>query len=104
MKLNLGCSIHPLEGWVKGGFTYKTFDFFEPSHAGSYSYDFQFLVVKKHIKFGMYQPWNWIISFIANIWSTLYECTFLQMFPCIELYLELQKPEKWITCERKKKI
>ena len=86
------------------GFCYNTFNYFEPDHAASYSYDFQFWVVKKKIVFGMRQPWNWIISFIANKCSTLYECTFLKMFPCIELYVELQKPPKWITVKRKRKL
>ncbi len=86
------------------GFCFNTFDYFQPDHAASYSYDFQFFVVKKKIKFGMYQPWNWLISFIANRWPTLYECTFLRSFPSIELYVELKKPLNWVNAERKKKL
>lgn len=72
-------------------FQTMTFDYYSKGHIQDYRFDFSFKVVKRKLKFGMHQPWNWIVSPIANKFPTAYECTFLRMFPNIEFQVELRK-------------
>jgi ubiquinone/menaquinone biosynthesis C-methylase UbiE len=76
-------------------FQSQSFDYYEKGNhiaCQDYRFDFSFRIIKSNLKFGMWQPWNWIVSPLANAYPMLYECTFLGLFPCIELHVILQKP------------